>query len=347
MYSVTDALQPEVDKVYSFLAPLGLGTNVTGETYDLLVGDPLDRDADFYRLTQGTDRWWDASDGAPINAMSFNRYAEWLRLWNVKSGKRWMLWQIPLGNSNHANVHNNGGPREGYRDNRPEYFFGANSSAHLEKFASSGVVGLLFGAGAGGQSSHSNDIYTDGKPFMQSRAGDFLKNGGLALPGGSAPPPAPAPPPSPPVTYLLQVNSSGTGRVTSSTGGIDCGMGNTACSASLSADSKVVLTAVAGSNASLAGWSGDCNGMSSTCTISMGATKTVTATFDATPPSSGGIDGGSSAGNGGGSSGDGGSSGETGGGGGVDPSSLLALLLFFYILRSRLVRPVKGRGLAG
>ncbi|MFL6620446.1 MAG: hypothetical protein ACJ8MH_17700, partial [Povalibacter sp.] len=103
-YSVTVPLQPEVDKVYNFLAPFGLASNVTGSTYDFLVGDPLDRDADFYRLTQGADRWWDAADNASINSRSFNRYAEWLRLWNVKSSKRWLLWQIPVGNSNHLNV---------------------------------------------------------------------------------------------------------------------------------------------------------------------------------------------------------------------------------------------------
>ena len=190
-FSVTDPLQPEVDKVYNFLAPLGLAANQTGATYDFLVGDPLDRDADFYRLVQGQDRWWDASDSASISSKSFNRYAEWLRLWNAKSSKRWLLWQIPLGNSNHLSVANNGGPREGYKDNRPEYFFGANSRVHLEKFASSGVFGVLFGAGAGGQSSYENDVYTDGQPFMRSRAGAFLNAGGLAIPGGTTTPPPP------------------------------------------------------------------------------------------------------------------------------------------------------------
>ena len=61
-----------------------------------------------------------------------------------------MLWQIPLGNSNHLNVSNNGGARAGYKDNRPEYFFG-NGTAHIAKFADAGVIGLLFGAGAGGR----------------------------------------------------------------------------------------------------------------------------------------------------------------------------------------------------
>jgi hypothetical protein len=210
-YSVTDPLQPEVDKVYNFLAPLGLSANQTGTTYDFLVGDPLDRDADFYRLNQGVDRWWDASDSASINSKSFNRYAEWLRLWNVKSGKRWLLWQIPLGNSNHLNVYNNGGSRQGYKDNRTEYFFGSSSRAHLEKFASSGVFGLLFGAGAGGQSSYQNDTYSDGQLFMKSRAGAFLKAGGLPIPSGSTttPPPTNPPPPLDATDYNFEADAQG------------------------------------------------------------------------------------------------------------------------------------------
>jgi hypothetical protein len=180
-YFQTDVpLQPEVDKVYAFLSKLGLADNPTGATYDLLVGDPLDRDSDYYRITQGQDRWWSADDDAPIDTKSFNRYAEWLRLWNQKAAKRWVLWQIPLGNSNHLNVDNTGGPREGYRDNRAEYFF-RGDTAHLRKFADVGTVALLFGPGAGGQAYHTNDVYTDGQRFMQSRAGAFLNAGGLPL----------------------------------------------------------------------------------------------------------------------------------------------------------------------
>jgi hypothetical protein len=206
-FSVTQPLQSDVTKVHTFLKPFGLAPNVTGATWDVLVGDPLDRDADFYKRTSKQDRWWDASDSAPIASKSFNRYAEWLRLWNVTSGKRWVLWQIPLGNSNHLNVDNKrNAPREGYRDNRPEYFFGPNGDAHRRKFASSGVIALLFGKGEGRQSSYTNDVYTDGQLFMKSRAGAFLKAGGLVIPasgsgatGGTvpAPPPAPAPAPTP------------------------------------------------------------------------------------------------------------------------------------------------------
>lgn len=178
--NVSTALQPEVDKVYQFLAPFGLASNVTGSSYDFLVGDPLDRDSDYYKLVLGQDRWWDASDSASISSKSFNRYAEWLRLWNAKSQKRWVLWQVPLGNSNHLNVANTGKPREGYRDNRPEYFF-LNGTSHLSKFADVGVIALLFGGGATGMSAYENDTYTDGQLFMKSRAGAFLNAGGLPL----------------------------------------------------------------------------------------------------------------------------------------------------------------------
>jgi Bacterial Ig domain len=179
-FSVTDSLSPEVDKAYAFLAPLGLSANQTGSTWDLLTNNPLDRDSDYY-TTLGQNRWWDASDSASISSKSFNRYAEWLRLWNVKSAKRWLLWQVPLGNSNHLNIYNDGTPRAGYKDNRPEYFFQWNADAHRQKFASAGVVGLLFGGGASGMSGYTNDVYTDGQLFMKSRAGAFLGSGGLTI----------------------------------------------------------------------------------------------------------------------------------------------------------------------
>lgn len=214
--SVSDPLQPEVDKAWNFLAPLGLVNNVTGIQYDVLVGDPLDRDAGYYRVVQGQDRNWDPSDSAPITSRSFNRYAEWLRLWNVKANKRWVLWQIPLGNSKSQDVWNNGGAGQGYKDNRPEYFF-ASGTAHMQKFAASGVISLLFGAGAGGQSTYSNDTYSDGQLFMKSRAGAILNAGGVPLASSTAPAP-PTPTSSDPAVYGFEGSTQGwtaTGSVVS------------------------------------------------------------------------------------------------------------------------------------
>ena len=187
---VTDPLQPEVDKVYAFLAPLGLAANVTGDTYPVLVGDPLDRDSDYYRVVLGNpNRWWDPSDSASTTSRSFNRFGAWLKLWNQKAAKRWVLWQLPMGNSNALNVYNNGGARQGYQDNRAEYFFGSTGDSHRQAWAQDGVIALLFGAGAGGQMTNLTDVYTDGQPFLQNHAGGFLKAGGLPLTTGAAPPP--------------------------------------------------------------------------------------------------------------------------------------------------------------
>ncbi|MCE9671247.1 hypothetical protein LY474_25900 [Myxococcus stipitatus] len=219
--SLTDPLQPEVDKVVRFLEPLGLKTNVTGATYDVLVGDPLDRDADFYKLTRGQDVWWNASDSAAIASRSFNRYAEWLRLMNQTAGKRWVLWQIPLGNTQHRNINNDGTPRAGYRDNRTEYFFGPNGDAHRRKFANAGVIALLFGAGAGGQSTYVNDLGTDGQPYLESHAAPFLDAGGLTLPAPGTTLPLPggdAGTPTPP--------DAGTGDAGTGDGGTGGGRGH-------------------------------------------------------------------------------------------------------------------------
>lgn len=180
-YSVTDPLQPEVDKAYNFLAELGLKSNSTGQTFDLLVGDPCDRDADYYRTQFGEDRWWDMADNAPVASKSFNRYAEWLRLWNAKAEKRWVLWQVPLGNSSHKNVANKGGYREGFKDNRVEYFMSNGDQTHARKFAEAGVVGLLFGAGKDDQSSYKNDYGTNGQLYMKSQAAAFYANGVFKL----------------------------------------------------------------------------------------------------------------------------------------------------------------------
>ncbi len=56
----------------------------------------------------------------------------------------------------------------------------------------------------------------------------------------------------------------GSGRITSSPSGIDCGA---RCSASFSKGTSVTLTAAASSGSTFTGWSGACSGTASTCTL--------------------------------------------------------------------------------
>ncbi|HPH97552.1 MAG TPA: hypothetical protein PKW33_13390 [Anaerolineaceae bacterium] len=77
--------------------------------------------------------------------------------------------------------------------------------------------------------------------------------------------------------FPLTVNKSGTGTgtVTSSPDGINCG---DTCTADFTASSSVILTAAAETDSTFTGWSGACSG-TGTCTVSMTGTQTVTATF--------------------------------------------------------------------
>jgi Divergent InlB B-repeat domain len=66
---------------------------------------------------------------------------------------------------------------------------------------------------------------------------------------------------------------TGSGSVTSSPSGINCGA---TCSASFAAGTMVTLTATAAAGSTFTGWSGACTG---TCTVTMSADQAVTATF--------------------------------------------------------------------
>ena len=80
-------------------------------------------------------------------------------------------------------------------------------------------------------------------------------------------------------TYSLLVNRNGTGSgtVTSTPTGIDCG---STCSASYAENTVVTLTASPATGSTLTGWSGaGCSG-TGTCTVTLTQAETVTATFD-------------------------------------------------------------------
>ncbi len=78
-------------------------------------------------------------------------------------------------------------------------------------------------------------------------------------------------------TFNLTVTKAGTGTgtVTSSPAGINCGP---ACMAAYNAGTVVTLTVSPNASSTFTGWSGGCTG-TGTCTLTMDAEKTVTATF--------------------------------------------------------------------
>jgi phospholipase C len=72
-------------------------------------------------------------------------------------------------------------------------------------------------------------------------------------------------------------SGTGTGAVTSSPAGITC---PGTCSAEFAPNSQVTLTATPNSNYSFVGWGGNCSGTSA-CTVTLSASESITATFNA------------------------------------------------------------------
>jgi endoglucanase len=79
------------------------------------------------------------------------------------------------------------------------------------------------------------------------------------------------------VTHALHVTKAGrgTGTVTSSPAGINCG---STCVATFTGGTTVTLAATPGTRSRFAGWSGDCSGTGA-CVLSMTVDHSVTATF--------------------------------------------------------------------
>lgn len=89
--------------------------------------------------------------------------------------------------------------------------------------------------------------------------------------------------PPPPGGNTLTVSVSAGGSVRSTPAGIDCGAD---CSAQFAPTTTVTLTATPASGRVFSGWGGDCSGSAASCTLSMQQSRTVTASFNAPPPSS-------------------------------------------------------------
>ncbi|MGA8149631.1 MAG: alkaline phosphatase family protein [Terriglobales bacterium] len=89
----------------------------------------------------------------------------------------------------------------------------------------------------------------------------------------------------PPNSYTLTVEAlgTGTGTVTSSPAGINCG---SLCHANFASGTQVALTAVSGGNSTFAGWGGACVGTGA-CSVTMSGRSTVTAMFNGPSTSAG------------------------------------------------------------
>src|SRR5205814_5999689 len=92
----------------------------------------------------------------------FDTMAGWLGRIVGRMQKRVMLWQVPNGNQIYRSENNTDGH---WQDNRAEYFLNPVSGrSHMQQWANYGVLGIMFGAGAGSQShyfDYKNDSITN------------------------------------------------------------------------------------------------------------------------------------------------------------------------------------------
>lgn len=132
----------------SFAAQSGIAGVPSGSgTYDLLFNDVSDRDAGYYKYVyHSPSAWWDRLNVAYPN---FHRWESYVKAAGAATGRPAIVWQVPEGNQYFDTENNTDGH---YQDNRAEYFFG-----HVSELAGSGVIGVLFGAGNGGSTTHTDD----------------------------------------------------------------------------------------------------------------------------------------------------------------------------------------------
>jgi hypothetical protein len=186
-----------------------------GAAFDLSFTDLSDRDSGFYQSIYGDGgaAWWKASD--------FPRYARFIAGFTAATGKRVVVWQIPMGNTMMLATDGSWGH---YADNRPEWFLDNASNGNLASWRDAGVIGLLFGGGATGTTCACDamgDGVTNPPPsgthtrasisadddggYLRDRVAAYYAGGALALDAGTGgetptPTPMPTPTPTPPPT---------------------------------------------------------------------------------------------------------------------------------------------------
>ena len=166
---------------------------------------------------------------------------------------------------------------------------GGHTGAFAAPEGGGGGGGGVFGGGGGG--AGASGMNTLNQP-TKAGGGGGAGGSSLAPSGGSVQTAAPgavprivltwtAPGGSDPTTQrTLTVIKSGSGAVSSSPAGIDCGA---TCAAAFDGGTSVTLTPTPATGSTFSGWSGGCSGTGS-CQVTMGSDQTVAAAFTANPP---------------------------------------------------------------
>jgi hypothetical protein len=174
-----------------------------GADFDLAFGELSDRDSGFdqFYYGMGPEAWWNDAD--------FTRHARFMGRFVQGSGKRLVLWQVPLGNTRMRAMNDTDGH---FQDNRVEKLLDEPSRARLQAYVNAGVMAFLFGAGEY-RATHPTDQRGDGVTnpapingntidsynsdddggFFHNRAAAYYTTGVMSIPDGSGTPATPTP----------------------------------------------------------------------------------------------------------------------------------------------------------
>jgi hypothetical protein len=127
--------------------------------FDLAFTDQTDRDAGFkqYVYGDGGTSWFSPAD--------YTRSAQFIGAFVAGTGKRVVIWQIPMGNTVMRAANNTWNH---YQDNHVQWWLDDSTQLHLNEFKGAGVIGMLFGRGDNGATcacDANNDGITNPSPI--------------------------------------------------------------------------------------------------------------------------------------------------------------------------------------
>jgi hypothetical protein len=129
-------------------------------SFDLLFNDVSNKDAAYYTYVLHKARFWDQDNAVFPN---FHRWESYVKAVTTTTGKKAIVWQVPIGNQLYKTMNNTYGH---WQDNRVEYFFN-----HLAELRDAGLIGVLFGTTQPDATNYwdaAGDVVTNPAPVCTS-----------------------------------------------------------------------------------------------------------------------------------------------------------------------------------
>ena len=162
--------------------------------FDLIFSEFSDRDAGYQQFVAGklNDAWSVIANAANGNLSDFDKFQHFLNTLNQQTGRKIILWQIPIGNTVTKTCNNQSGH---YQDNTAEYFLQPllknGNVDKLNQYGQAGVIAFLFGRGTDNCTSFmdskadgitgANETADDDGGYLRKAIKFYYKNGVISL----------------------------------------------------------------------------------------------------------------------------------------------------------------------